>query len=257
LLQYATVFSDFQSIQNWRALRNGTLASGRPGGLVRLRPRATGGNRLYCRPGTRDADVFQEVFFGQSHLPPGDLRPVRNIIDLGSNIGLTVAHYASLYPEARILGIELDAGNFELCVKNVAPYGDRCSLVWGAVWVEDGEIGYTGTSEWAFHVAPNGGGSRGTVKAHRMESLMRSFGMPVIDFIKMDIEGAEQELLAEAGAWIGRVRCLKIEIHHPYTTAACIEQLARYGLECEPLRQGVDYVIARNRNAGLRASRAS
>jgi FkbM family methyltransferase len=194
------------------------------------------------------------VFFEQVHLPPRDLEPVHSIIDLGSNIGLTMAHYANLYPEAKILGIELDGGNFDLCQKNIAPYGERCSVVRGAVWVEDGEVGYAGESEWAFHVVPNGGTLKAMVKAYSMESLMRSFGAQVIDFAKMDIEGAEQHLLADAGQWIGRVRCLKIEIHRPYTTEACIEQLKRYGLECEVWRHGVEYVIARNRKAAVGAS---
>jgi len=43
---------------------------------------------------------------------------------------------------------------------------------------------------------------------------MRRCGLERIDLLKVDIEGAEAELLGEtAEQWIGRVGCIVIELH--------------------------------------------
>src|SRR5436305_882928 len=102
-------------------VRTGTSASaGAPatsgkageGGEAEIAIRALGGWSVTIRRGSSDAEVVWETFSGKFHLPPSDLWP-RTIWDLGANIGLTVAHFAVLYPEARLIGVELDDGNLE------------------------------------------------------------------------------------------------------------------------------------------------
>ena len=84
------------------------------------------GHSITVRPGTSDVLVLRDASIGQYHLPPS---PPRTILDLGAHIGTTVAHFAHLYPQARIYGIELDAANFSLCEQNVAPWSDGCELL--------------------------------------------------------------------------------------------------------------------------------
>jgi FkbM family methyltransferase len=62
------------------------------------------------------------------------------ILDLGANIGITVADNARRYPGARLIAVELDPENAELARLNTAPWADRVELLQGAVWTEDGEI---------------------------------------------------------------------------------------------------------------------
>ena len=57
--------------------------------------------------------------------------------------------------------------------------------------------------------------------------------MPRADYVKVDIEGAEDELfLSAAPAWLDRVRSLKIEIHTP--NADRIRRVLQgYGFDCK------------------------
>lgn len=230
----------------WAIRKTGGGNDARSDGLRSLKLRVLGGARIYCRPGTTDINVFDDTFVGQFHLPPGDLRPVRSILDLGSNIGLTMAHYAELYRDARILGIELDGGNAALCEKNIERYGSRCRVICGAAWIEDGEVGYMGNSEWGFYATTESRAER-RVKAYSVGSLIQQLGVLPVDFVKMDVEGAEKLLLAQGDSWISHVRCLKVEIHEPYTVGACLKDLQALGLECTVDPRHPACVMARNR----------
>lgn len=220
---YSRIFSTIESARAYRKLRKGEVVS------KSLAIRPLGGHRIHCRPGTTDAEVLWDTFHCQYHLPTRDLSP-KTIVDLGSNIGLTIAHYAVLYPEARILGIELDKGNHKVAIQNIDAWKNRCRVIHGAVWTDDGEISYRGDSEWGFHVHSRG---HERVQALSMNSIVNQLNSQCVDFVKMDVEGAEADLLARAADWGHLVRTLKVEIHGSYTTGDCITDLTAAGFICK------------------------
>ena len=205
--------------------------------LLSLRINELEGETILCRSGLSDLGVVYDTFEGQYHLPPEGFGPVRSILDLGSNIGLTIAHYAALYPEARILGVELDDGNYEVCRKNTEPWRQRCEVMNAAVWHEPGEVSYGGARESGYAISSGDAVGARSAPAVTVASLIEKLGVGTVDFVKMDIEGAEQEVLRDAGGWIGKVRCIKVEVHPEkattlYPLGACIEDLERHGMEC-------------------------
>jgi len=206
--------------------------------LVPLRVNDLNGGEIRCRSGLADLGVVYDTFVGRYHLPPEGLGAVRTILDLGSNIGLTIAHLAALYPEARILGVELDAANAELAARNIAPFGDRCRVRHAAVWHEPGEVAYGGARESGYAIVTGEGPAvRTTVPAVTVGALIDELGVEEVDYVKMDIEGAEKEVLAAAGSWLPRVRSIKVEVHPEkastlYTLGNCIDDLERHGLTC-------------------------
>ncbi len=206
--------------------------------LVPLRVKALHGQTIYCRSGLADLGVVYDTFEGRYHLPPAGIGAVRTILDLGANIGLTMAHFAVLYPGARILGVELDAANCELCRKNIAPYGERCQVLNAAVWHTPGEVSYAGVRESGYAIATGlEQRAKATAPAITVDALIERLGAAEVDFVKMDIEGAEKEVLGHADAWIGRVRSIKVEVHPEkastlYTLGMCIEDLERHGMAC-------------------------
>jgi FkbM family methyltransferase len=197
---------------------------------VNLRPLK--GKRVMLRPYTTDYDVMLETFMGQFHVEPVKARP-RTIFDLGANIGLTMAHYAVLYPEAQILGVELDAGNFAMCQQNTAPYRDRCTALCGAVWKEDGEVSYGRRQgfEWGFAVGSAQEDEQVTAPAFSMDSLFERCGWSTVDFVKMDIEGAERDVLRDAERWAPKVASIGVEVHAPYTVEECEHDLQQLGFK--------------------------
>jgi FkbM family methyltransferase len=220
--------SDRRSAQRLRELLNGSPADGTQE-AVELRLRALDGHTVTVRPGSTDAKVVWDTFRGRYHLPPPGLTPA-TIWDLGSNIGMTVAHFAALYPGARVIGVELDAENASLCERNVAPYGDRCEILNAAVWDRDGEVPYSARPGGEYSTRVGGGaGEPRVARAISLDTLAEMTQVDRVDFVKMDIEGAEARVLGNETRWTELVRCIKVEVHKPYTMAECVSDLEHLG----------------------------
>src|SRR3954462_362157 len=224
LWRFAPVCQDVASFNALRGLRDRNYPVGSAPVPVRLR--ALKGGQLFCRPHATDYSVLYDTYVRRLNLPPGDLGPIRTILDLGSNIGTTLAHYAVLFPQARIIGVELDAGNAEICRRNTAAY-PNVTLLHGAVWTEDGSIAYGGGfGEFGFRI--NSTNTKGRVPAFSLGTLIERLGGSG-DFIKMDIEGAEQAILGRPDPAWSRVGALKVEIHEPDTCAGATADLTALG----------------------------
>jgi FkbM family methyltransferase len=166
---------------------------------------------------------------------------VRTILDLGANIGATVADLAVGHPGARVLGVELDAANVAIARRNIERWRDRASIVHGAVWTDDGEIAYGGErGEWAYRILPamdarTDAAAIATVPAFSMATLIDMVSSDGdVDYVKMDVEGAERFLLDGSGDWAARVRCLQVEVHVPWDLADCMRSLDRLGFDTVP-----------------------
>lgn len=202
----------------------GAAANGPP---VRLRVRQLGGHPIWVRPGTSDLQVVRDTFLERYHLPPAELTEPRLIWDLGSYIGTTMAHMCHLYPTARVVGVEMRPESANMCRLNTAAWNDRCRVVRAAVWPHDGIVEFSTTpgKEWADHVSGRGH----PVRAISLNSLLES---EPVDFLKMDIEGAELRVLRENTEWAAHVRCIKVEIHGDEDTPEqCLRQLRVLGFE--------------------------
>jgi FkbM family methyltransferase len=208
---------------------------------VPLRLRALGGNVVLCRA-SQDVWTFKHTFLVGFHLPPAPLGDEATIVDLGSNVGYTVAHLAYRHPTARVIGVEMDAGNFALAEANTAPFGDRVRLVHAAVWTHDGEIAYDGDADDAFAVRDGAGTRR--APARRLDSLLDELGVEWVDYVKMDIEGAEAAIVGEDPAWLERVGAMKIEIHPPATYESLRTVLERRGFSCARDSRHWDCLVA-------------
>lgn len=209
---------------------------GSGGRVVRIRLASLGGREVLLRPSTSDADTVWGTFAGRYHLPPPEAGEPRLIWDLGANIGLTMADMAVRHPTARIVGVEIDAENAALARRNLSPWAERCEIVQAGVWPEDGTIRYHrlsgGTS--GHHVAdlPEGAEVTGVETAPAISPatlLARAGPGAVVDFAKVDVEGAERELLRSGTGWADRVRTITVEVHGPYTTAECERDLRSLG----------------------------
>lgn len=197
---------------------------------------------MVIRGGSSDIDTFADVFGELPHLPPSEIVPSL-VWDLGANVGLTMAHMAHVWPDARIVGVELDSGNAALARRNVARYGPRCTVICGAVWTERTTVGIRRTRghESGFRVAL-GGREAATVT---LNDLHAQTGRP--DFVKMDIEGAERHVLTERVEWAATVPVILVECHGSYTADVCASELRALGYTAEQVehRHGRPAVLGR------------
>jgi FkbM family methyltransferase len=208
-----------------------------PGETIELRFREFAPFPVRVRPGTADLYLARDVFFKRHHLPPVqlDLASVRVVWDLGANIGFTMRHLAALCPQARVVGVELDEDNAELCAANILPLEERCLVLHAAVWTADGEVLYdrAEADEQGFHIAedpyPRKTPRSVMAPAISLNTLLARSAADQIDYVKMDIEGAERFVLKDATDWASAVRSIKVEVHPPYTVQECDRDLQRLG----------------------------
>lgn len=167
-----------------------------------------------------DVDVFHQIFIAEEYAAMRDIENVKTVIDLGANVGYTSAFFLSCFPGCRVLAVEPDSVNLEQCSRNLAPYGKRVELLKGAVWSSGGKLsverGLHGDGmDWGTQVRETKPeDALPVVEGWDMPTLIAKLGGGPIDVLKIDIEGAEREILRSgAREWLLEVRNLCIELH--------------------------------------------
>lgn len=172
---------------------------------------------LTLRLNTSDAATYQTVF-GLEEYRFQPRTPPRTILDAGANIGLASVYFAHRFPQAKIIAVEPEASNFALLQRNVAPYA-AIVPVQAALWCEDKPIRLVdpGLGKWGFQTFAAGDATTARncheVQGLTVDTLMRQYAIDRWDVLKMDIEGAEKEVFADASRWIDRVGLLIVELH--------------------------------------------
>lgn len=166
-----------------------------------------------------DPPTFVQVFVHQEYNIELPLTP-KFIIDAGGNVGYTTIWFANRYPAAKIVVIEPDAGNFKLLRENTAPY-PHVELVQAGVWprachlrivTHDATGRFLG--EWGYQVQETSEPGEGTIRAVTLGELLQQTGQPTIDILKLDVEGAEKEIMsAGVNEWLPRTNVLMVELH--------------------------------------------
>ena len=161
--------------------------------------------------------LFNEIFIGDEYYFETDKsHPI--IIDCGANIGFATLYFKKLYPNATIICFEANPKAFEVLKLNVEQNSFKnVELQNKAVSNKEGQISfYIGHEETLLGSLTNerGGEEKITCDAVLLSSYIKQYNF--IDFIKIDIEGAEWlvlEDLVNSGA-INKVTQLIIEYHH-------------------------------------------
>jgi FkbM family methyltransferase len=167
------------------------------------------------------AILFEEVFIPDVYyFSSQESQPF--VIDCGSNIGLAVFYFKSLYPGCKIIAFEPDDATFALLTRNVESNQLKdVTLVNKALCDSKGTI--------PFYFSPEQPGL--LVQSIRKESLANSEEKTVetdvlsdhihqqIDFLKMDIEGAENLVFRDLSQTtkLSFVSEMVIEYHHHIT----------------------------------------
>ena len=169
---------------------------------------------LWVRPGTSDALTFDEVFVAREYeLPIRGFAP-RHILDLGANVGYASVLFAARWPEVRILAVEPERENMVLLKRNTGGYRTIDALH-AAVWSRPGEVAIANPDDEAnaFRMTEANANAAQKVPAYTIAQLIDRMGCDRLDLLKMDVEGAEVEILRDAASWLDRVNVMIIELH--------------------------------------------
>lgn len=132
----------------------------------------------------------------------------RFIIDAGGYIGDTASIFLSRYPDSKCIVLEPGAAH-EIARRNLARYGQRGILFKAALMGDSGscKIDEADTGTQAVHA------EGGEIDAMTIPQLLKLSPHGRVDILKIDIEGAEDDLFKRAGDWLEYVDCITIELH--------------------------------------------
>lgn len=176
-------------------------------------------------------DAAKEIFLSKTYQFEADnLAPT--ILDVGSNIGLSVLFFKKLYPKSKIIAFEPSPRACYLLKKNLlineikgvevheaAITGNSGST---QLYGEHSESGYAlGNS-----IIKQWGLQRNTSSAVPVPSVkLSSYINGPIDLLKLDIEGAEQLAITELGKKLSFIKEIFMEVHEGNTLSG-INELA-------------------------------
>lgn len=135
------------------------------------------------------------------------------IIDCGANLGMSIIYFKEKYPDAKIIAFEADEQIFSFLQKNVESFKYKdIELFNKAVWNKDDILSF---------LVEGGAGGRleektqtgGIYKDVPCISLRNYLIDKKVDFLKIDIEGAEYEVLKDCEDLLSNVENLFIEYH--------------------------------------------
>lgn len=174
----------------------------------KLRVHKLFGKKLFYTNSTELLHGLTEIFVDQNYKQRLSSNPY--ILDCGANIGLSVIYLKRLFPKAEIVAFEPDGKNFEILKKNVESFGlTGVDLRKEAVWVRDGPVSFSAQGSMDSRIDSQSNGSSGSVTGIRLRRYMDRD----VDFLKMDIEGAEYEVLKDIGDNLRNAKNIFIEYH--------------------------------------------
>jgi FkbM family methyltransferase len=136
------------------------------------------------------------------------------IVDCGANNGCSSVWFSHRYPDATIVSVEPERGNFALLCENI---GENTNVepICAAVWDSKTELEITGSSAWAYQTTPAQGGSDQARRTPTVtvDEILQRYPTAERVIVKIDVEGAEGTIFKEPPAWLDRVDVLIVELH--------------------------------------------
>lgn len=134
-----------------------------------------------------------------------------NIIDCGSNIGLSVIYFKLLYPKAKIAAFEPDKNIAQTLKENIKSFElENIEVNEKAIWINNEGIEFQQEGGFSGRI-PKPGDVLNIIKVptKRLKDLLSS----KVDFLKMDIEGAEYSVIMDCVDNLKNVENFFIEYH--------------------------------------------
>jgi len=149
--------------------------------------------------------------------------PLRTVFDVGANVGRWSAMARSFFPQAEIHAFEISPQTFATLSENLAGPGWRLN--------DFGLAEKEGTLSWKDYGANFGGNTINTaleisdariaptVKTAEVktgDAYCRAAGIETVDFLKIDVEGAEGRVLEGFAGMLGKGRIKVVQFEYGY-----------------------------------------
>ena len=141
-------------------------------------------------------------------------RPDPFILDCGSNIGMSILYFKHVYPKAHIIGFEPDPAIYPYLGENISRNRLKdVQLVQAALSAKEGVLAFYSDGKYGSTLAEHlpadipEDWTRYEVPCVRLRDYLKE----PVDFLKMNIEGAEWEVLEDSADLLRQVQEMVIE----------------------------------------------
>ncbi len=191
-----------------------------PGGRVGLYRLRHGPGHVVLRHRSRDLEIFHELIVADAYRPPqaveralaGVIEP--RIVDLGANIGLFGVASLRRWPAAKLTAFEPDPDNLALlrrCV-DLNQANNRWHVIEAFASAEAGHVLFrSGLESYSRQARPDEASTRHVISVPAVDVFDY---LADADVVKLDIEGAEWDIIADSRLRRSGLRALVIEYHN-------------------------------------------
>jgi FkbM family methyltransferase len=172
--------------------------------------------------------MYREIFYRGVYAFKTDSSPPR-ILDCGANVGLSVLYWKQRFPNARITAFEPDPDVFEVLAWNCERHAhDDITLVRKGVWKREGDLTfYQQGADGGFLEDPDST----SIPEEQLTTVpvvrLRNYLDEAVDLLKIDIEGAEVDVLLDCEGALDQVERLFVEYHSFVGKPQRIDELLR------------------------------
>ncbi len=152
---------------------------------------------------------FKEIFVDEIYkFNSNNKQPI--IFDCGANVGTSCLYFKQLFPNAKIKAFEADPMIGSVLQSNLSKNGiNDVEIINKAVWIDDNGIDFG--SEGADGGSINASNNKIKIESLRLKDFLEK--EEKIDLLKIDIEGAEYEVLIDCKDDLKNVQNIFVEYH--------------------------------------------
>jgi FkbM family methyltransferase len=176
--------------------------------------------------------AWDEIFVNQIYdIGPLDHEPC--LVDAGANIGLAAMYWKYRYGNFRYLGFEPDPAVAACCSENLLAWGISGELLQFALGAEEKMMDFVSDGADGGRLVSGANPTSIRVPVKKLSSILP----PAVDLLKIDVEGAELDVLEDIAPLLGGVRSLFVEFHATMGRPGlgrAITLLESAGFDCYP-----------------------
>lgn len=168
---------------------------------------------------------LEEIFVDEVYKFTSENLP-RKIIDCGANVGLSIIYLKRIFPNSNIIAIEADKKIYNQLSTNIKNFGFKdITLINATAWIDNSGCTFAVDGGLGGHIQ-NENSLEETihVKSVRLLELITS----QIFFLKMDIEGAEYEVIKDIKDKLYLIENLFIEFHVKHDEENHLDEILRW-----------------------------
>ncbi len=183
------------------------------------------GKTIFFNDGCSFLADFREIYQNEIYLfkPSEQKRPL--IIDCGANIGISTLFFKKHCPESRIIAFEPDPQLFMKLCSNIESFClDDIELIQKAVASYSGYIDFVVEGAHSGRV-PKTGDEKNKISVNCVR--LRDYLEEPVEFLKLDIEGQEYEVLKDSANHLNQVRHLFLEYHSHQNEKQVLDEILK------------------------------